>query len=95
MDKSLIDIAPEAALDDAADIENIISTIERSMDDLSKVIHATIPDRVETEWSKKLSDDWNKYYTSDIPEVMEEMGKSSKNIKMAAENAKGYSKEEE
>ena len=91
----LLDINENASLNDAAEIDEIVETIERSMDELARAIRATIPDGIQTEWSETLKSNWDQYYTADVPEAMEEMKKSAKNLRTAVQNASAFSKEEQ
>lgn len=50
-----------------------------------------IPSGIETEWSEKLKSDWDKYYTGDIPEAMENMKLSATNLRAAVDEAIKYS----
>ena len=90
----VLDIKENASLNDASEIDEIVETIEKSMDELARVIKATIPDGIQTSWSLTLKDNWDKYYTSDVPEAMEEMKKSAKNLRTAVQSAVAFSKEE-
>lgn len=91
---STFTIRPGAALDDAQQIEKIVSSIKSDMEALDGVIKANIPAGVETNWSETLLTDWNKYYSADIPESMVEMGYSALNLQKAVEDATKYSREE-
>lgn len=86
-----LDIKENASLNDASEIDEIVSKLESAMGDLANVIRGTIPDRVQTVWSLNLKDEWDKYYTADIPEVMEEMKQSATNLRKAVEASKTYS----
>lgn len=90
----VLDIKENASLNDASEIDEIVETIEKSMDELARVIKATIPDGIQTSWSLTLKDNWDKYYTSDVPEAMEDMKQSAKNLRTAVQNAVAFSKEE-
>ena len=91
----VLDIKENASLNDASEIDEIVDTIEKSMDELARVIKTTIPDGIQTSWSLTLKDNWDKYYTSDVPEAMEEMKKSAKNLRTAVQSAVAFSKEEQ
>ena len=91
----VLDIKENASLNDASEIDEIVETIEKSMDELARVIKATIPDGIQTSWSLTLKDNWDKYYTSDVPEAMEDMKQSAKNLRTAVQNASAFSKEEQ
>ncbi|MBR2828070.1 MAG: hypothetical protein IKE70_02410 [Bacilli bacterium] len=88
-----ITINPGAATDDAVQIDSIISDITRDMDELNSVIQRTIPNDIETTWSDTLKSNWNKYYDSSIPETMEDMKKSSANLRLAVQEALAYDTE--
>lgn len=87
-----IRINPNAALDDASEIDTIIEEIDRQMSELDRVIKSEIPDGVRTEWSEKLREDWQKYYNESIPEAMAAMRSSATNLRLAVNKAVQYSK---
>ena len=80
----LLDINENASLQDASEIDEIVETIERSMEELAQTIRATIPDGIQTDWSETLKSNWDQYYT-----------KSAKNLRTAVQNASAFSKEEQ
>ena len=82
-----------AALDDAAQIESIVSNLASDMETLDKAVRDTIPSGIQTQWSETLSDNWSKYYTADIPNALEDMKKSASNIQMAVQETEAYSQE--
>lgn len=82
-----------AALDDASQIENIVSSLSEDMETLNKAIKDTIPAGIQTQWSETLSDNWNKYYTADIPNALAEMKLSASNIQMAVQTTEEFSQE--
>lgn len=88
-----VTINTAAALDDAAQIENVVTRLTDDMATLNQAIKDTIPAGIQTEWSETLSDNWNKYYTADIPNAMEEMKVSASNIQMAVQTTEDFSKE--
>lgn len=88
-----VTINTSAALDDAAQIENVVTRLTDDMATLNQAIKDTIPAGIQTEWSEILSDNWNKYYTADIPNAMEEMKVSASNIQMAVQTTEDFSKE--
>lgn len=88
-----VTINTSAALDDAAQIENVVTRLTDDMATLNQAIKDTIPAGIQTEWSETLSDNWNKYYTADIPNAMEEMKVSASNIQMAVQTTEDFSKE--
>ena len=87
-------IKPGAALDDAQQIELIISKIEQSMQTLNEVINKTIPNGIQTDWSENVKNSWTHYYSSEVPEAMYAMGLSAKNLKTAVDQAVSYSNEQ-
>lgn len=89
-----ISIKPGAALGDAQQIESIVSTIESSMQELNQVINRTIPEGIMTEWSETVKSNWSHYYSADIPEAMDAMKLSAKNLKMAVDQAVAYSNDQ-
>lgn len=88
-----VTINTSAAVDDAAQIENVVTRLTDDMATLNQAIKDTIPAGIQTEWSETLSDNWNKYYTADIPNAMEEMKVSASNIQMAVQTTEDFSKE--
>lgn len=89
-----ITINPGAATDDAAQIDSIIETMKSDMETLNNAINNTIPSGIQTEWSEEVKGNWSSYYSSDIPETMEEMKLSATNLRMAVEQALAYSREQ-
>ena len=85
-------ILPEAALDDAKNIDSIVANISSDLEALDIAIRNNIPEHVETEWSVKLLEDWNKYYNENIKNAMAGMSLSASNLKSAVEMALNYSK---
>ena len=85
-------ILPEAALDYAKSIETIVSEISNSLEVLDKAIRNNIPEHLETEWSIRLLDNWNEYYSGVIKDAMAGMNLSATNLKSAIDMAMNYSK---
>ncbi len=88
-----VTITPGAATDDAVQIDKIIADISAEMETLNTAIKSNIPDRVATDWSETLLNNWEQYYGADVPEAMAAMGESATNLKLAVEKALGYSNE--
>lgn len=88
-----ITITPGAATEDATQIDNIVSEMERCMQELDRAIKATIPEGIETTWSDNVRNNWESYYTSDIPAAMEDMKLSASNLRTAVEEALKYDQE--
>ncbi len=86
-----ITITPGAATQDAAEIDSIVSSIESSMEVLDAAIKRNIPSGIETTWSDEVKNNWETYYSSDVPEAMEEMKQSATNLRMAVDQATKYS----
>jgi len=86
-----ITITPGAATQDAAEIDSIVSSIESSMEVLDAAIKRNIPSGIETTWSDEVKSKWETYYSSDVPEAMEEMKQSATNLRMAVDQATKYS----
>ena len=89
-----ITINPGAATDDAKQIDRLVQTMEESMQKLDNAIKRTIPDGIQTTWSKTVRDNWNNYYTADVPAAMEAMKLSATNLRMAVEQALRYDQEQ-
>ena len=87
-------INPGAATDDAAQIDSIIAAIDNSMEILDAVIKQTIPAGIQTTWSETVKNNWEKYYTADVPEAMEEMNLSASNLRLAVEQSLAYDQEQ-
>ena len=88
-----ITINPGAATDDAAQIDSLVETMERSMETLDQAIKNTIPDGIDTTWSNTVKDNWCTYYTADVPQAMEDMKLSAANLRLAVEQALAYDQE--
>lgn len=86
-----ITITPGAATQDAAEIDSIVSSIESSMEVLDAAIKRNIPSGIETTWSDEVKNNWETYYSADVPEAMEEMKQSATNLRMAVDQATKYS----
>ncbi len=86
-------INPGAATDDAQQIDAIVSQIAENMQTLNSAITGNIPSTVQTDWSNTLLENWNEYYTADIPQAMETMKLSAQNLRLAVDQALTYSQE--
>ena len=86
-----ITITPGAATQDAAEIDSIVSSIESSMEVLDAAIKRNIPSGIETTWSDEVKNNWETYYSADVPEAMEERKQSATNLRMAVDQATKYS----
>ena len=84
-------ITPGAATEDAAQIDSIVESIERSMEVLDAAIKRNIPDGIETTWSDEVKGNWETYYSNDVPQAMQDMKQSATNLRMAVEQALKYS----
>ncbi len=84
-------INPGAATEDAAQIDSIVQSIEQSMEVLDAAIKRNIPDGIETTWSDEVKGNWETYYSSDVPQAMQDMKQSATNLRMAVEAALKYS----
>ena len=89
-----ITINPGAATDDAAQIDSIVSTMQEDMETLDNAIKRNIPDGVQTTWSDTVRSNWEGYYSSDIPQAMEDMKLSATNLRLAVEQALAYDQEQ-
>ena len=89
-----ITINPGAATDDATQIDQIVQTMESDMETLNNAVKNTIPSGIQTSWSEVLLENWNKYYSNDIPTAMEEMKLSATNLRLAVDQALSYDKGE-
>lgn len=89
-----ITINPGAATDDAAQIDSIINSISSSMETLDAAIKRNIPNGVQTTWSDEVRNNWETYYSADVPEAMDEMTMSATNLRLAVDQALKYSQEQ-
>ncbi len=89
-----ITINPGAATDDAAQIDSLVQSIQESMETLNSAITSTIPEGIQTTWSETVRENWEKYYTSDVPAAMEDMKLSATNLRVAVEQALKYDQEQ-
>ena len=84
-------IDTEEAIEDAKNIDTIVSNIGSNLEELNKVIENNIPEHVETLWSTKLLDEWKEHYQNSIKNSMEGMKASASNLKDAVDTATNYS----
>jgi hypothetical protein len=89
-----ITITPGAATDDATQIDNIVATMESNLEVLDAAIKRNIPDGVQTTWSDEVRNNWETYYSADIPAAMADMKLSATNLRMAVDQALKYSNEQ-
>ena len=89
-----ITINPGAATDDAAQIDSLVQSIQESMQTLDNAIKNTIPDGIQTTWSETVRENWESYYTADVPAAMEDMKLSAANLRLAVEQALQYDQEQ-
>ena len=83
-----------AATDDAQQIYSIVEGISQDMETLNDAIRSTISEgSLQTDWSDTVRDNWNRTYNNSIPEAMEEMKLSAKNLEKAVQEALAYSQE--
>ncbi len=87
-------IKPGAATDDAAQIQKIVSDIETSLDELNQKITGNIPSGVDTDWSEEVLNNWNTYYSADVPQALADMTLSATNLNNAVDAALKYSNEQ-
>ena len=87
-------ITPGAAIDDAAQIDSIVASIQNSMETLDGAIKNTIPDGIQTTWSDTVRGNWESYYNADVPAAMEDMKLSASNLRLAVEQAQAYDQEQ-
>lgn len=84
-----------AATDDAQQIYRIVSEITEDMDTLNSAIRSTVSEgSIQLDWADTLKENWNKTYTSSIPEAMEEMKLSAHNLEKAVQEALAYSQQQ-
>lgn len=80
-----------AALEDAKQIDQIVNDMTADMEELNGKIDRLIPADIETNWSDTVKSNWKNYYSSDIPETMDDMKLSASNLRQAVENSLQYS----
>lgn len=90
-----ITINPGAATDDATQIDSLVSTMQESMEVLNNAIKNTIPAGIQTTWSETVRENWEAYYTADVPEAMEAMKMSAANLRLAVQQALAYDREQQ
>ena len=88
-----ITISPNAATDDASQIDSIVSQMEQNLAELDAAIKRNIPDGVQTTWSDEVRNNWETYYSADVPAAMADMKLSATNLRMAVDQALKYSNE--
>ena len=88
-----ITIKAEAALEDAKAIDTIVESIAKDMEVLNQKFKTLIPERINTTWSNQVKENWEGYYSEEIPAAMENMKKSAANLRGAVEAFVGYSNE--
>ena len=88
-----ITITPGAATDDATQIDNIVAQMESNLETLDAAIKRNIPDGVQTTWSDEVRNNWETYYSADVPAAMADMKLSATNLRMAVDQALKYSNE--
>ncbi len=89
-----VTLKPGAATDDAAQIDSIVKNIKEHLSTLDSAIKDNIPSGVQTTWSDEVRNNWETYYSADIPAAMAEMELSAKNLRMAVEEVLKYSNEQ-
>lgn len=89
-----ITINTGAATDDAAQIDSLVQTMQESMATLDSAIKSTIPEGIQTTWSETVRENWESYYTADVPQAMEDMKLSATNLRLAVEQALQYDQEQ-
>ena len=85
-------IKPGAATEDAVQIETIVGTIDRCMQELETVIKTHIPEGVDTDWSNDFRESWENLYNNSIQGAMDGMNQSAISLKRAVAAALQYNK---
>ena len=85
-----LQINPGAALDDAQQIDSIVTSIQESMAELDAAMKA---DTTAAEWADKVKSNWNNYYNADVANGMNDMKLSATNLRTAVQQAMDYSME--
>ncbi len=89
---ALLKIQEGAATETAAEIKNIVQSIEKTMEDLDGIFKKTAAG-MELAWADDLRNDWTRYFNNDIPATMADMLKSAENLNKAVDAAIAYSKQ--
>ena len=87
-----IEIIPGRAQEDVKEIESIVDSIDKAMKELDDVIRKLIPERLETQWSTELSENWKTSYNNSVQHAMDGMRASATNLQNAVDAALEYSK---
>ncbi len=82
-----------AAKEAAEKLFNSVSKIGESMEKLDRALNRIVLEDTELTWAKRLLEQWENYYSSDIPAAMEEIKNSASSIVSAAEAYKAYNEE--
>ena len=99
MNTGSITINSDYALEDAKQIDTIVASMEEDMQALDRAINDSIaddpsqPQGIFTAWSSTLKDNWKKYCGTDIPAAFADMKQSAKNLRLAVDEALGFSQE--
>ena len=88
-----ITINTGAATEDALQIDKLVDDMADEMEELDQAIKNTIPSGIETTWSDTLRNNWESYYKADVPAAMADMKLSASNLRIAVNQALGYSQE--
>ena len=89
-----VTINPGAATDYAAQIDSLVQSMQESMEVLNNAIKQTIPNGIQTTWSQTVRENWESYYSADVPAAMEDMKLSATNLRLAVEKALQYDREQ-
>ena len=89
-----VTINPGAATDDAAQIDSLVQSMQESMEVLNNAIKQTIPNGIQTTWSQTVRENWESYYSADVPAAMEDMKLSATHLRLAVEKALQYDREQ-
>jgi hypothetical protein len=88
-----LEIIPGRATEDVKEIESIVDRIDVAMQELNEVINRLIPERLETQWSVELKENWTKCYNNSVQNAMDGMRASATNLQNAVNAALEYSKQ--
>lgn len=91
-----IEIQPGAALDSAKEIDKIVSDMTEAMDQLNDIINTKMGEvgsgkPISTNWAGEVANNWKNYYSTDIPDTMEQMKLSATNLRKAVDASISYS----
>ena len=71
-----------------------MNTSDQNVFTLDTAFKNTIPSGIQTTWSETVRENWEGYYSADVPAAMEDMKLSATNLRLAVEKALSYDQEQ-